>query len=109
MKIYIDIDDTICYTPSNRDYTKSQPIEKNIKLVNDLYEAGHTITMWTARGSASGKDWSEVTINQLDKWGVKRHGVQFGKPSYDVFIDDKVINARDWELRGNYFGSRNQV
>ena len=34
------------------------------------------------------------TIKQLKKWGVKYHEIHFGKPSFDLFIDDvtKVFN-----------------
>ena len=28
MKMYVDIDETICKTPENRDYSKSTPISK---------------------------------------------------------------------------------
>ena len=31
MNIYVDIDETICNTPENRDYKKSTPIKENIK------------------------------------------------------------------------------
>jgi len=51
MIIYIDIDETICETPESRDYTKSVPILTNIEKCNKLYEEGHTIVYWTARGS----------------------------------------------------------
>ena len=52
---------------------------------------------WTARGTLSGIDWEDVTREQFDKWGVKFHDLKFGKPYYDVFIDDKNMNVRDWE------------
>ena len=48
---------------------------------------------WTARGTGSGIDWREVTEKQFKKWGVKYHELRFGKPIYDLFIDDKNINA----------------
>ena len=31
MIIYVDIDETICVTPADRDYTQSTPIKKNIE------------------------------------------------------------------------------
>jgi len=100
-KILIDIDETICTTPGNknipRDYNTASPIIENIKAINKLYDTGHHITYWTARGSGTGVDWSDVTYKQLKKWGVKYHKVLFGKPEYDLFIDDKVLNVRDWE------------
>lgn len=97
MVIYIDIDETICNSPNKPDYTTSTPIKENIAKANKLYDEGHLIVYWTARGTATGVDWSDLTKQQLDAWGVKRHGLKFGKPSYDLFIDDKNINTKDWK------------
>tara|TARA_B100001057_G_scaffold499455_1_gene610181 strand:- start:487 stop:795 length:309 start_codon:yes stop_codon:yes gene_type:complete len=93
MIIYVDIDETICISPEDRDYTKAQPIEKNIKKINNLYDNGNKIVYWTARGTGSGIDWRQVTELQFSKWGVKFHELHFGKPIYDLFIDDKNINS----------------
>ena len=93
MKIYVDIDETICTSPENRDYAKAEPIYANIKKVNRLYQQGNTIIYWTARGTGSGIDWSEVTQNQFKEWGVQYTQLLFGKPIYDLFIDDKNINS----------------
>ena len=41
-------------------------------------------------------NWIHLTENQFDKWGVKYHELKFGKPSYDIFIDDKNMNTKDW-------------
>jgi hypothetical protein len=38
-------------------------------------------------------DWREVTEKQFSKWGVKYHELKFGKPNYDLFIDDKNIGS----------------
>ena len=97
MIIYIDIDDTICYSPNKPDYTISHPIVENIMKANKLYEEGHTIIYWTARGTVSGKDWSKHTEQQLKDWGVKYHELKFGKPYYDLFIDDKNLNTENWK------------
>jgi hypothetical protein len=96
MIIYIDIDETICHSP-NKDYPNSTPIYENISKANQLYDQGHTIVYWTARGSSSGIDWSELTQQQLNKWEVKHHQLKLGKPSYDLFIDDKALNTLDWK------------
>lgn len=94
MKIFVDIDNTITVTNDN-DYTNSQPLHDKIKIINDLYDNGHHITYWTARGSASGVNYYDLTKKQLDDWGVKYHNFMVGKPSYDIFIDDKTINNID--------------
>ena len=33
----------------------------------------------------------KMTINQLKKWKIKFHKLIFGKPSFDLFIDDKSL------------------
>ena len=54
------------------------------------------VTLFTARGSATGKDWVETTKLQLKKWGVLYDQLLFGKPAGDIYIDDKAINITDW-------------
>lgn len=93
MIIYVDIDETICITSEDRDYSKSKPIEKNIKKINELYYNGNTIVYWTARGTVSGIDWTDITTKQLQEWGAKHHQVILGKPHFDLYICDKSINS----------------
>lgn len=95
MTIYVDIDNTILDTPST-DYKKSKPMKERIEKINQLYDDGNTIVYWTARGSVTGIDWSELTEKQLKEFGVKYHSLKMGKPSYDLFIDDKNINSEDF-------------
>jgi hypothetical protein len=91
MKYIIDIDDTIC-TTVNKDYFNSVPIKSRINNLNLLYDKGHEIHYWTARGSSSGIDWTKFTLRQLDEWGCKYTTAKCGKPSYDFWVDDKAIN-----------------
>ena len=51
---------------------------------------------WTARGTGSGIDWRDITEKQLEEWGVKYHELKFGKPVYDLFIDDKNIESKEY-------------
>lgn len=90
-----DIDDTICMR-SCESYDQAQPYLKRIAKVNALYEAGHKIIFFTARGSVSGIDHRVLTENQLQKWGVKYHELRLGKPQYDVIVDDKALNDYDF-------------
>tara|TARA_A100001015_G_scaffold300380_1_gene385712 strand:+ start:1374 stop:1784 length:411 start_codon:yes stop_codon:yes gene_type:complete len=93
-RIYIiDIDGTIC-TKTKSDYISCEPITENIDIFNRLFEHGHEVHYWTARGALSGKKWDELTIKQLDSWNVKYNSINMGKPHYDVWIDDKAINSR---------------
>lgn len=96
MIYFIDIDDTICTLSGNMEYTTAKPILEAIAKVNKLYSQGHHIVFWTARGTGSGIDWRELTEGQLFSWGVEYHELRFGKPIYDIFIDDKNLNSLDW-------------
>ena len=89
-KIFVDLDNTLCNTISN-DYLNSTPIKERIDFFN-LKEEGNTIIIWTARGSRSGIDYSEITKKQLDEWGVKYDDILMKKPDYDVYYDDKSFN-----------------
>ena len=94
--IFVDIDETICTTPDNpRVYESAVPIIENIAKINALYDAGHTIVYWTARGSRSGKNWYDLTKSQLDSWGAKYHHLRCDKPYYDQFIDDRTIRIEE--------------
>ncbi len=97
MIIYVDIDDTICYylTGNIGNYKLAHPWPEKIETINRLYDAGHTIIYWTARGTVTGIDWSEHTTIQLHKWGCRYHKLIFGKPNYDLFIDDKTLTSID--------------
>jgi CMP-N,N'-diacetyllegionaminic acid synthase len=95
MVIYVDIDNTIFETKGT-DYKKSVPILERIKKINKLYDDGHTIIYWTARGTMSGVDWIDLTKEQFKKYNVKYHELKFGKPVYDLFIDDKNIHSDDY-------------
>lgn len=97
MIIYVDIDDTICSMPKNsHNYAEATPMYDRIAKINDLHNSGHTIIYWTARGSKTGINWQDVTVNQLNRWLVKYDQIFFDKPVYDLFIDDKNINAEEY-------------
>ena len=96
MVIYIDIDETICLSPDKPNYTTSTPIYENIQKANKLYDEGHLIVYWTARGTGTGINWADITKKQFKEWGVKYHDLKFNKPNYDLFIDDKNLNTNNW-------------
>ena len=93
MIYYVDIDETICEYESQRNYPDAIPIAENIQKINSLYDEGHKVVYWTARGTSTGIDWREITEQQFLKWGVKYHELHFKKPEYDIFICDKAINS----------------
>ena len=90
MKIYVDIDNTICHT-ENSDYENSKPRYGQIEKINKLHNEGNEIVYWTARGGHSGIDWSRFTKRQIDNWGCCYTRIETQKkPSYDLFICDKT-------------------
>ena len=99
MKIFVDIDNTIC-TTNETNYEESLPIQERIDKINKLYDEGNTIVYWTARGTLSNKNWFGLTYNQLNKWGCKFNELRMGKPYYDLFIDDKNINSDSFFQKG---------
>ena len=97
MTYCFDLDNTLCATPNSKAYKEAVPYLSVIDYVNSLFEEGHRIKIFTARGAGSGIDWHETTLNQLNKWGVKYHELlDKGKPHYDIFVDDKAHNAYKW-------------
>lgn len=95
-----DLDGTLCTSVEGSDYSKAEPLIKAINKVNELYDSGIKIIIFTGRGSSSGKDWTEFTKKQIDSWGLKYHElITNKKPTYDYIIDDKAINAVDWRLQ----------
>ena len=94
MNVYVDIDETICFYESVRDYRLAKPIKSRIEKINSLYDSGNNITYWTARGTVTKIDWFDITKKQLDSWGCKYHNLIVGeKPNYDLLICDKARNS----------------
>lgn len=96
MVIYVDIDETICDYGESREYPLARPIIENIRKINSMYDSGHTIVYWTARGTVTGIDWSELTKEQLVQWGAKHHKCLLGKPDFDLYICDKAISSETY-------------
>ncbi len=101
MHYCFDLDETLCLTPADRNYSNAIPIHKMIEHVNELYNLGNQITIFTARGSSSKKDYRNLTELQLSEWGLLYNSLVLGKPSYDILIDDKAINTIDWRSKNN--------
>ncbi len=93
--ICFDLDGTIC-TNTGGDYEAAEPCRWAIERINRLAQAGHRIVIFTARGTASGIDWEELTRAQLARWEVSHDELVFGKPSADVYVDDRTITTDSW-------------
>lgn len=92
MRYIVDIDGTIC-TNTQGDYAQAEPFMDRIQYFNNLYDQGHEIHYWTARGGNSGIDWTTLTRQQFANWQVKYTTLKLGKPVYDIWIDDKAVNC----------------
>lgn len=106
MRYCIDIDGTLC-TNTDGAYMSAEPFPEVIAEVNRLYGEGHQIFLQTARGATTGIDWRADTERQLAEWGLKYHALYFGKPTADVYIDDKARLADEWhaEIRRRGMGN----
>jgi len=105
MRYVIDIDGTICrhkYTESL--YECGIPIKERIDFLNKLYNDGHHIIYFTARGMGrysnnaelAEKEFRGLTERQLKEWGCKYHELFLGKPAGDIYIDDKGIKDEEF-------------
>ena len=96
-----DLDGTICDNTGN-DYKNSTPFTAVVEKINELYNDGHTIKIFTARGNTSGIDHHDLTVSQLKEWNVLHHElIDKNKPHYDIFVDDKAINVKSWREQNN--------
>ena len=88
-----DIDGVVCHTVGS-DYKKA------IEKINNLYDEGNKIIIFTARFMGrTNNDYKKAhelgykfTINQLQSWNLKFNELILGKPSFDLLIDDKAFN-----------------
>lgn len=107
--VLVDIDETIAYYEGERSYDKALPIQQNVDLVNQLYDEGCYIIMWTARGGseaskAAGRCYYDFTERQLKEWGVKFHELSTGskgnyiKPAADLVLDDKAMTIEQLKV-----------
>lgn len=109
--IAVDLDETLC--TGSKEYSSEHigkyrhcvPIAEAVAKVNKLYDEGNTVIIYTSRGMGTlggnlGVIYSELyesTKRDLDRWGIKYHRLVFGKIYYDVLIDDKALNVKDWK------------
>ena len=106
MKYCFDLDNTICRT-DGKDYVSSTPLTEIINRINYLYDDGHEIIIFTARGMGKFngnvklvyEHYYEMTKSQLDNWNIKYHELILGKPSFDFFIDDKNFSIQEFKSR----------
>lgn len=102
MRLCFDIDNTITFWDEGRDYENFKPYQPMVDKINQLYDEGHEITLYTARGMTSvGPDRIESEIlpplvKNLEKIGLKYHHLLTHKPYYDFIIDDKALTPEEF-------------
>ena len=83
-----DIDKTLCQEVLLvEDYPHAEPILEMVEFVNELYQQGHTIYLYTARHTMQ----ALMTKEWLEKYQVLYHHLFLGKPVADVYIDDLAV------------------
>lgn len=105
--IIVDFDDTLClhagYDKSN--ITKGEPNLPLILKLNELFDRGYSIQIYTARGHISTGTRKEadaryrlVIQEWLQKYGVKYSHLTFNKPLGIIYIDDKSVRPDELDL-----------
>lgn len=110
--VAFDLDDVLCFRDQtlsvehvigSEKYEGCTPILKYIYLLNECYDDGYRIVIYTSRGMGQfdgdvarcDKELRKVTTKFLAKHGIKYHELVFGKIHFDLLIDNKVQNSRN--------------
>ena len=111
-KIFVDIDNTICFT-NGWDYEKSIPNVLNIKKVNKYYNDGHNVIYWSARGSSRGLE--RDLLDRIDRLReiVKKHDDELNRILKTSQLDNRVENLieqaesvnQQWSIDRNVINS----
>jgi uncharacterized HAD superfamily protein len=93
MQIIVDLDGTICTEEKTYSRSLAKPLDDAVNSINALYDAGHTIIIYSAR------TWMEyeMTVAWLKQHNIKYHQLIMGKPIGDVWIDDRAIHFTSWK------------
>lgn len=116
-RIVFDLDDTISFT-KKRDWKNAKPNIQLIEKINNLYNSGWQIDIYTARGSLScstreeaAKKYRKGIEEWLEKHKVKYHTLSFNKPLATYYVDDKALTPEEFldlnleQLKGGLSGS----
>jgi len=104
--VAFDLDDTLCTREQQEGgpekYFTCKPTPEMIKIMNECYDYGHKVKVYTARGMTWSKGRPtgldvirEISAFQLMEWGAKYHELILGKTHFELLIDDKVANSED--------------
>lgn len=112
-RICIDLDGTICTLQNKKgDYENAEPNKDAIETINGWHDDGHHIIIFTARRMRTHEgdvqkvilDIGKLTVDWLERHGVRYHELIFGKPYAHVYIDDLA-----WRYDGSWNNVREHV
>lgn len=96
MRLVFDVDDTVAH--GGHPYSECKPYKAVVTIIKELKKAGHEIIFLTARymlkhngnQNKAIKEGKQELIDWLNKWDIPFDEVYLGKPSGDVYIDDRA-------------------
>lgn len=105
--VVFDFDGTICTSVPDRQYHTIQPRREVIERLNWLHDVGFRIVIFTGRGMITyGGDVEKIEERwraEIEGWladnGVMYDELRFGKPSADLYVDDKGIDVEEFLTR----------
>lgn len=91
--IMVDLDGVLATEERTFDRPLAKPLPGAREALQRLRDAGHIITIYTARG------WAEFRYTKawLDEHGFPYDGLHMGKPIGDAWIDDRAIRHENWD------------
>ena len=98
MHYVFDIDGTICTMPNSEStYEEAEPIIDRIEKINALFDTGNRgMRTFKNDGKKAHDKYYSLTYDQLNNWGVKFHRLIMGKPSGDLYVDDKGVKDEEF-------------
>lgn len=106
MRYCFDIDGTIAELRQiGESYADVKPKEGAVEFLKKLNEEGHYIILYTARNMETySGNLGKINVAQgpilyewLEKYEIPYNEIYFGKPSADVYIDDKGLKFESWK------------
>ena len=103
----IDVDGTICELKTvGESYSNLRPKLDMISKINDMFDAGHTIILFSARGMRTyggdmyyiEKEVRPIMEAWLNKYNVKYHNLVLGKPwgANVRYVDDNAMHISEF-------------
>lgn len=91
----IDFDNTLTVGDNKPWIEDDRPIpnKKNINIVNQLFFKGNTIIIHSSRPW----EFARKTVAWLIEYGVLYHGINFGKVTAHVYVDDRNMSIKEFE------------